>query len=177
MPISHLSLVNQKLAFAGFTITLLNGSLDRQKSGQKLEFQALCDAAVFHMMMALHFYLRELAEHHQIKNSSAIHSIQDLSTALRQLDKVSSVSSEILTLSELDGSWLNQLIQYFDQLSKSPEKLKEKKAFGQEHLIEIVELTEVDGQRPIDLTPELLTLWFESFRALVIRQRETNAEY
>lgn len=177
MPISHLSLVNQKLAFARATISLLNDSSEEQKNARKLEYQALCDAAVFHMMMALHFYLRELAEHHQIKNPSAIHSVQDLSAALQQLDKTSSVSSEILTLSELDDSWLNQLIQYFEQLSKSPEKLKEKKAFGQEHLIEIVELTEVDGQRPIDLTPELLTLWLESFRALVARQRETSAEY
>lgn len=177
MSISHLSLVNQKLAFAGVTLSLLNSPSGEQINSRKLELQALADAAVFHMMMALHFYLRELAEHHQIKNPAAIHSVQDLNTALQQLDKASSVSSEIVALSQLNGSWLNQLIQYYELLSQSPEKPKEKKAFGQEHLIEIVELAEVNGPAPINLTPELVTLWLESFRALVIRQRETSAEY
>ena len=177
MSISHLSLVNQKLAFAGATLSLLNSPSGEQINSRKLELQALGDAAVFHMMMALHFYLRELAELHQIKNPAAIYSVQDLNTALLQLDKTSSVSSEIVALSQLNGSWLNQLIQYYEQLSKSPQKPKDKKAFGQEHLIEIVELTEANGQPSINLTPELLTLWLESFRALVIRQRETSAEY
>jgi hypothetical protein len=178
MSISHLSLVNQKLAFAGATIGLLNNSPDEKKRGLcKLEAQALVDAVVFHLMMALHFYLRELAEQHQITAPTAIHSVRDLIIALQQANKVSSESSELLALTQLSGSWLNQLTQYYDHIFKSPEKPKEKKAFGKENLIALIELTETQGQVLPNLTLELLASWLESFRALVIRQRETSAEY
>ena len=177
MTISHLSLVNQKLAFAKATIGLFNKSLDEQKNARKLETQALAEAAVFHMMMALHFYLRELAEHHQIKNPSAICSVKDLCAALQQIDKTSSESAELFALSQLKDSWLSQLTEYYGQLSKSPEKPKEKKSFGQESLIALVEVDEVHGRPLLDLTSALLASWLENFCTLVIRHRETCAEY
>jgi hypothetical protein len=173
MSISHLSLVNQKLAFAGAIIRLLNAPQIRQP----LEQQALVDAAAFHLAMGLHFYLRELAEHHRIKNVSAIYSVQDLVAALQQSDSTSSESSELLSLTQANGTWLHQLTGYYTQLSKSPEKPKEKKAFGQENLIDLVELTEVDESPLLKLTPELLASWFDNFRVLVLRQRDTSAEY
>ncbi len=173
MSISHLSLVNQKLAYASAIIRLLN----EHPARQPLEQQALVDAAVFHLAMGLHFYLRELAEHHRIKNLSVINSVQDLVAALQQSDSTSSESSELLSLTETNETWLNQLSGHYAQLSKSPEKPKEKKAFGQENLIELVELTEADETPLLKLTPELLASWLESFRALVLRQRDTSAEY
>lgn len=177
MSISHLSLVNQKLAYAGAIITTLNTPLPEQKAAQQLQQQALSDAAVFHLQMALHFYLRELAGHHHIKNLSTINSVSDLAAALQQADGVSSESSELSSLVQTNNTWLNQLTRYYDQLFKSPEKPKEKKAFRQENLIELVELTEVNEPPSLQLTPELLASWLHSFRALVIRQRETSAEY
>lgn len=173
MSISHLSLVNQKLAYASAIIRLLN----EHPARQPLEHQALVDAAVFHLAMGLHFYLRELAEHHRIKNLSAINSVQDLVAALQQSDSVSSESSELLSLAQTSDAWLNQLTGYYAQLSKSPEKPKEKKAFGQENLIALLELTEIDETPLLKLTPELLASWLDSFRALVVRQRDTSAEY
>jgi hypothetical protein len=173
MSISQLSLVNQKLAYASVIIKLLNDP----HTSQKLEQQALADAAAFHLAMGLHFYLRELAEHNRIKNLSAINSVQDLVTALQQSDSVSSESSELLSLAQTGDTWLNHLTSYYAQLSKSPEKPKEQKAFGQENLIELVELTEIDEQPLLKLTPELLVSWLDSFRALVVRQRDTSAEY
>lgn len=177
MSISHLSLVNQKLAYANSVISLLNSSSSAPETGYKLQQQALGDAAVFHMAMALHFYLRELAEHHHIKNLSAINSVQDLVAVIQQTDRASSESSELLSLVQTNGTWLNQLTLYHNQLSKSPEKPKEKKAFGHENLIKVVELTEVEESSALQITPELLAAWLDSFRALVIRQRETSAEY
>ena len=178
MPSSHLSLVNQKLAYASSIIDLLSEPLADLHSAQRLERQALGDAAVFHLVMALHFYLRELAEHHYLKNLSAIHSVEDLLAALLQVEKVSSESSELLLLTQTAGTWLNQLLGYYDQLSKSPEKRKEKKSFGQDNLIELVELSgDVEGQSALKLTSELLLLWLNSFRLLIARQRETSAEY
>jgi hypothetical protein len=177
MSISHLSLVNQKLAYASSVISLLKSSLAEPQAAHRLQQQALCDAAVFHLAMALHFYLRELAGHHRIKNLLAINSIQDLVSALHQVDQISSESSELFELVHATGTWLNQLTRYYYHLAQSPEKPKEKKSFGQENRIELIELTEADSQLPVQLTPELLTSWLDSFRALVARQRETSAEY
>lgn len=177
MSISHLSLVNQKLAYANALITLINTLNSAPQTGSKLQLQALADGALFHLSMAVKFYLRELAEHHHIKNVSAINSVQDLVEVLRQADRVSSESSELLSLARTKGAWLNQLEHYYSQLSKSPEKPKEKKAFGNENLIELVELAESDGFLSLQLTAELLTSWLDSFRTLIIRQRETSAEY
>ena len=173
MSISHLSLVNQKLAYASAIIKQLNEPQIRQK----LEWQALADAAVFHLAMGLHFYLRELAEHHRIKNLSAINCMGDLVAALQQSDSDSSESSELISLAQTKDTWLNQLIGYYAQLSKSPEKSKERKAFGQESLIELIDLTEADEPPLLKLTPELLASWLDSFRILVVRQRDTSAEY
>jgi hypothetical protein len=170
MSISHLSLVNQKLAHAGAIISLLNESQSRQK----LERQALFDAAVFHLQLGLHFYLRELADYHRIKNLSKIDSVQGLLLAMHEADRVSSEASELASLSEVGDSWLSQLSGAYAQLFKSPEKAKEKKAFGHEGLIE---LREVDENAPIVFSPEHLDSWLNSFKALVIRQRNTCAEY
>lgn len=177
MPISHLSLVNQKLAYADSIINLLNATSAEPTAAQRLQFQALGDAAVFHLVTALHFYLRELAEHHRIKNPSAINTVQDLVTGLHQLDKASSESSELFELAETTDTWLNQLMHYHGQVSQSPKKPKEKKAFGQENQVELIELTEADSQAELQLTPDILASWLDCFRALVMRQRETSAEY
>lgn len=177
MSISHLSLVNQKLAYASSIIIALNTDSAELTAAQKLRQQALSDGAVFHLAMALHFYLRELAEYHRIKNLIAINSVQDLAVALLEADRTSSESSELLELVRTNDSWLSQLVAYYDQLSKSPEKPKEKKAFGQENLIELVELGGPENQPLLQLTPKLLSLWLDSFRALIMRQRETSVEY
>lgn len=173
MSISHLSLVNQKLAYAAASINLLK----KLESRQSLEWQALSDAVIFHLSTALHFYLRELAEHHRIYNLSSIDSVQRLAAELQGSDKMSSESSELIALAQTNGTWLNQLTAYHNKLFESPHKPKEPKSFGRDNLIELVELVEVDTPPSLILTPELLTSWLDSFRALVIRQRETNAEY
>jgi hypothetical protein len=173
MSITHLALVNQKLAYAASIIRLLKTGSGAFHSAQKLEQQALGDAAVFHMGMALRFYLRELAEQHNIRNFSAINSIPDLAAALAQADKVSSELSELVGLAQ-SNDWLGQLVNYHDSLSKSPSKPKEKKAFGQENLIELTELEEALPSPPL---PDQLVSWLDSFRSLIARQRETSAEY
>ena len=177
MSISHLSLVNQKLAFANALVTSLSSVTTELTTTQKLHQKALTDAVVFHLITALHFYTRELAELQRIKNLSAINSVQDLVVALEQMDGASSEVSELLVLAQTDNAWLNQLTSYYRQLFQSPEKSKERKSFGQENLIEFVELTDAESQAALQLTPKLLALWLDNFRALLARQRETNAEY
>lgn len=177
MTISHLSLVNQKLAYANVIIRNLEDSTSAINAAQKLNQQALGDAVVFHLMTALHFYLRELAEHQSIKNLSAINSTQDLIESLEQADRISSESIELHALSQTPGSWLCQLLNYHDHLLQSPKKRKEKKSFGQENLIVLVELTEAEDQAPLALSKDALKSWLSSFHDLIIRQRETSAEF
>ncbi len=177
MTISHLSLVNQKLAYARAIIRNLEAPTPELNAAQRLNRQALGDAVVFHLIVALHFYVRELAEHQSINNLSAINSTQDLLTVLQQADRVSSESIELHTLSQTPDSWLYQLLGYHDQLLQSPEKPKEKKSFGQENLIALVELTEPSDRAPFELCADHLNSWFNDFRDLITRQRETSAEF
>lgn len=173
MAISYLSLTNQKLAYAQAIIR----NLESPTAKQKLESCALYDAAVFHLAVALHFYLRELAEHGGIKNLAAINSIEDLVKALQQINRSSAEVAELYRLQGTANNWLHDLTGYYDQVFQSPEKPKEKKSFVQENRIELIELSDTDRQTQLELTPKLLSSWLNEFRALVTRQRETNAEY
>ena len=177
MTISHLSLVNQKLAYANAINRKLLSSSAEIPHRQKLEQQALIDAVIFHLATALHFYLRELAENYRLKEPALINTIADLNTALAQADKISSESNELYAMHQDKSSWLCQLQSCYDRLFSSPKKPKEKKSFGAENLIELIELSEFDSHVPIELTPELLSSWISSFQALIMRQRETSAEY
>ncbi len=177
MAVNHLSLVNQKMAFANAILQRLDISTSELSSKQKLEQQALKDAVIFHLITALHFYLREIAENCRIKNLIQINSIEDLIGALSQADRASSEAEELNDLSQTADSWLSYLLQYRSQLLRSPEKPKEKKSFGQDNLIELVEVFESDINKCPELTPQLLTSCFDSFRALIMRQRETSAEF
>lgn len=175
MSISHLQLVNQKLAFANSIIASLTTSDDTATT--KLQQQALTDAAVFHLATALHFYVRELAEQHRIMGLQGISSITDLASTLQKLDKYSSEVSELFELEQTNNSWLNQLTRYHAQLFRSPEKAKEKKAFGQENAINVIELSDADEAASLNLTVDVLVTWLNEFRSLITRQRETTAEY
>lgn len=177
MPINHLQLVNQKLAFANSIIASLELQPSDLTTTQALQQRALKDSVVFHLATALRFYVRELAELHRVANVRAINSIDDLAAALNGLDKVSPEVSELVEVGHAPDSWLNQLIRYYNQLFDSPEKAKEKKAFGQENTINLIELREVDDVIPIELTIGVLAVWLDNFRALIARQRETSAEY
>jgi hypothetical protein len=177
MSINHLQLVNQKLAFASSIIASLTASSDNTATISKLQQQSLKDAAVFHLATALHFYVRELAEQHRITGLQVIFSIADLVSTLQKLDKYSSEASELLEIEQTNNSWLNQLTRYHTQLFRSPEKVKEKKAFGQGNAINVIELTEAEEIASLDLTVNLLEIWQNEFRALIARQRETTAEY
>ncbi|MEN0037497.1 MAG: DUF6586 family protein [Cellvibrio sp.] len=174
MSINHLQLVNQKLAFASSIIASLVADTSTDSS---LLQKALKDSVVFHLATALHFYVRELAEHQRIVNMQSINSVSDLASTLKELDKYSSEVSELVELEQLSSSWLNQLTRYYEQLLSSPAKEKEKKAFGQENIINVVELADADEIAMLNLTTDVLSAWASSFRSLIARQRETSAEY
>lgn len=171
MAITHISLVNQKLAYAKATLGLLTS----MSEPSRLQQQALIDACVFHLVSGYRFYLRELGENYRVKNLALITNIQQLINALTAIDKTPSEATELATLEAAPESWLAQLLGYFDVLQQSPAIVKEAKAFESEVLIQAVDVTDTQASSPPN-TKEL-AMALDNFRQLIQRQRETSAEY
>lgn len=174
---SYIALVNQKIGFATALLSLSETLMDKVSNKQKLQQQALYEAVVLHLYTAFHFYLRELAENNNIKKPEVITSIAALVDALDQLGKNPSEVAELKRLTECPESWLSKLLEYRDAVFKSPIKKIEKKAFETEKLIELIDLTQDEKPISIELDSILLTCWLDEFKTLVVRQRETGAEY
>lgn len=172
MAITHLSLVNQKLAYAKATL-----SLATDDNLGRLQQQALVDACVFHLVSAYRFYLRELGENYRVKNLMAINDSKQLMIALSALDKAPSEATELVTLEAEAQSWLAQLLAYFESLQQSPTVMKEAKAFVSDELIQAVDITNAPTEPSPPPTANDLTAALDNFRQLVQRQRETSAEY
>ena len=177
MPITHLSLVNQKFAFAHANLVDMELSNVKLSGAQKVRQQALADAVVFHLTTALCFYVRELADQYRVKNATILISIEELYMALDDLGINSSEVNELIALKEEPDTWLHLLLLHEQMIFKSPEKAKEKKAFVTVDTIEFVDVTEINEQPSLNITRELLTEWLAGFRDLVTRQRSTYAEY
>lgn len=175
---THLSLVNQKAGFATAALTLLKNNAESGEGKLSLVQQAIHESVLLHLYTAFHFYLRELADNNGIKNSEAIDSLQALAVALNQLGKSPSEVVELQDLAAQRGSWLNSFLRQYEGIFQSPPKKIEKKSFGAENFIEVVDLT---GQQEESLDKALnvdsLRYWLNEFKSLVLRQRETGAEY
>ncbi|OZY85036.1 hypothetical protein CBP51_17970 [Cellvibrio mixtus] len=179
MSISNFSLVNQKLAFAK-TLCVLAGeaslSSSISHSALRLRQDALLSSCAFQLSLAFHFYLREIADRSYLKNSGAISSLDELAQSLTQSDKYPSEIIELRELASQSGSWLEQLLRYTQAASQSPRKEKEQKSFPQDNLILAVDITASEEQS-LSLTLEVVEFWAEAFRAMVLRQRDTSAEF
>ncbi len=174
MAITHISLVNQKLAY----VKALEALLVADEHGlSRLQQQALIDACVFHLVSAYRFYLRELGENYRVKNLALINNIEQLIIALNAIDKSPSEAAEIAMLEAEAESWLASLLSYYDLLQQSPVAVKEAKAFPSDGLIQVVDLTETPSTSASPLTTHHITAALNSFRHLIQRQRETSAEY
>jgi hypothetical protein len=181
--INNLSIVNQKLAFAKATERLLSKEVVAQM--QAIQVQSLTQSFLSHLGLAFHFYVRELAERYQLKNTHTINSVDELIKSLASVGKVASEAEELHALLRAQESWLAQLQLYYQALFISPEKPIEKKAFPvaepTDNLINLIEVNEICQVDPLEqlkqLTPELLSAWLNQFQLLIDRQRDTSAEY
>lgn len=180
MSISNFSLVNQKLAFAKTLCALVRESLVSSSinhSGLHLREHALLSSSVFQLSLAFHFYLREVADRNYLKSSGVISSLDELALSLAQSDKHPSEIVELQELADQQGSWLGQLLSHINESRQSPRKEKEKKSFQQDNLILAVDITAVEEVQSFPLTLELVESWLEAFRSMVMRQRDTGAEF
>ncbi len=172
---THLSLVNQKLGFAS-AMLLLAADSEAVQTGS-LRFRAIQESVLLHLHTAFHFYLRELAETNGFKMPELINSLDSLTNALNQLGKQPSELVELQSLFAQDGSWLSQLHHRYKLVFTSPPKRSEKKAFTQEGMIELVDLSRGEPQENTELDVKILADWVGEFKALILRQRETGVEY
>lgn len=168
-------MVNQKLGFASAMLLLAADSEAVPKGS--LRFRAIQESVLLHLYSAFHFYQRELAEANGVKQPELIGSLDSLAGALHQLGKQPSEVAELQSLCAEEGSWLSQLLNHYKQVFGSPPRAPEKKAFVQEGMIELVELSQDETPINIELDIKILGEWMVEFKALVLRQRETGAEY
>ncbi|PUA29836.1 MAG: hypothetical protein B0W54_04580 [Cellvibrio sp. 79] len=175
---SHLSLVNQKVSFASATLSLLENATEIGGGNSSLVQKALCESVLLHLYTAFHFYLRELADNNGIKNPAAIDSLPALVAGLNQLGKSPSEVVELQDLVAYQRGWLNSFLMQYERIFKSPAKKVEKKSFGTENFIELIDLTE-QQEELLDMALNISSLqhWLNEFKSLVLRQRETGAEY
>lgn len=174
---TNFSLVNQALAFANTLQVMASEVADPSTSAGKLRQDALLTSSAFHLGRAFHFYLREIAERCLLKNAAAIDSLGELEQLLVQAGRHSQDMEELLALAREQDSWLSRLQRHAKEFMQSPPEEQEKKAFPQNNLIHAVDLTAVDEKAVLVLTPNLVCDWQEAFRSLVLRQRDTSAEF
>ncbi len=172
---THLSLVNQKLGFAS-TLLLLAADSELISVGS-LRCRAIQESILLHLYTAFHFYQRELAELNGIKMPELIGSMDSLVNGLNQLGKQPSEVLELQSICAEKGSWLNQLLNQYKLIFISPPKAVEKKAFVQEGMIELVDVSQDAIEVNAELDLKILAEWLNEFKALILRHRETGAEY
>ncbi len=169
-----LALVNQKLAYARATKTLLDTLSLPANASQRLQQQALLDAGAFHLMCAYRHYLRELGENYALPRVTHIDSEEALRKAFVAQGKSPAELQELQQLCDRGDTWLSRLkTAYRDcwQLADNPPA-----ASASDGKIQILDLDapEVSGG-PVNRTK--LAEWYGALTELIDRQRETSAEY
>jgi hypothetical protein len=176
MAISHLSIVNQKLVHAGTLLAMASASGAPSSTAERLKSRALIDSAVLHLGLAYIFYLRELGENYRIKGLAQINNAAQLAAALESANKSPSEARELMSLEQDQHTWLHQMLAAHALLQRSPEPEKPQKAFPSGQFIQLVEVTDTP-EGPVPLESARVSGWLAEFRTLIIRQRDTSAEF
>lgn len=166
-----LTRVNQKLAQAKI---LLSG-VD-EASLTPIHCSSLMEAAAFHLMSAYQHYLRELTETYGLKHAIGVRTELDLIKAFEAAKKHPAEADELSALRNDANSWLAQLHVYYDSLWQRPKQANPQASDqSDDNLISTVNVDVIDNLPPVSL--ETIKQWLGEFVALVMRQRETSAEF
>ncbi len=164
-----LNRVNQKLAQAKSLLDDIDEAVCTP-----IHLNSVKEAAAFHLICAYQHYLREIAESYWLKNSVNIQTEADLIAAFQAAKKYPVEAEELITLRKDANSWLGQLHTYYESLWLAP-AIALNDIQSDEILIKTVNLESNFDVAQVDLT--LIASWRESFTSLVVRQRETSAEF
>lgn len=161
-----LTRVNQKLMQAKQLLQGIN-----EDSLTPICRNALLESAAFHLACAYQHYLREIAETYGLKNIIALRSEVDLITAFETAKKYPVEARELNDLRKDRSSWLSQLHFYYESLWQTPISID---AQENENFINLVN---VDEPGIPEITLSVIQNWHSDFVALILRQRETSAEF
>jgi len=161
-----LTRVNQKLMQAKHLLQVVDAD-----SLMPVHLNALLEGAAFHLICAYQHYLREIAETYGLKNAVALRSEDDLMGAFEAAKRYPAEAEELVALRKDAKSWLVQLQNYYDSLWRLPVV---KDARDSDNLINLVNMDSADAAE-VDLGAA--QGWQRDFMALVLRQRETSAEF
>jgi len=172
---THLPIVNQKLMNAGALLDLAGACLYPVNRLGNVALRALLESAVFQLDAAFILYLRELGETYGLKQVAGISSLDGLIQALQQAGKSPGETQELTQLLSAKNSWLSQLLVSSANNLASPAPVREAKAFPEAEAIALIDITQVAEVLKPDLGA--IEVWLQSFKALVVRQRDTSSEY
>ena len=160
-----LTRVNQKLAQA----KLLMSDVD-EETLKPIHRNSLLEATAFHLTCAYQHYIREIAETYGLKHAIGLQNESDLIKAFEAAKKHPAEADELVLLRLDANSWLAQLQRYYDSLWQVPQLATPQAA---EELISLVDVDKIVAA----VTVESVRQWHAEFVALVLRQRETSAEF
>ena len=160
-----LTRVNQKLAQA----KLLISGVD-EDSLKLIHRNALLEASAFHLVCAYQHYVREIAETYGLKHAIGLKDETDLMKAFEAAKKHPAEAEELVALRLNASSWLAQLQNYYDSLWQVPKPVS---PHATEGLISLVDVDKI----VVPVNFKLVQEWHAEFVALVLRQRETSAEF
>jgi len=177
MSATNRALVNQKLSCARALLKLINDLPAPLPANVRTLQVGLLQGAVFHLITAYRFYLREIAENHQIQTHAQINNENQLSAALESSGKASSDASELASLQHDSDSWLAKLYGAYAAIGQLPVKKDIDHAeAAHDHLIAAVLIDQESPDAEV-LTAQQLLAWEKAFSDLISRQREVGAEY
>lgn len=161
-----LTRVNQKLMQAKQLLQVVDPD-----SLMPVHLNALLEGAAFHLICAYQHYLREIAETYGLKNVVSLRSEEDLIGAFEAAKKYPAEAEELVALRKDAKSWLVQLQSYYDSLWRLP-------VVNQHHDSDnLISLVNMDSVDLIEVDLVVIQGWQRDFMALVLRQRETSAEF
>ncbi len=169
MPNLSLTRVSQKLAQAKILLDCVD-----EAAITPIHLNSLKEAATFHLICAYQHYLREIAEAYWLKNIINIRTETDLINAFQVAKKQPAEAEELIALRNDANSWLGQLHTYYESLWMMPSVVAHEPE-SDDLLIKTINLESSFDMAQVNLA--LISFWHESFIALVMRQRETSAEF
>lgn len=161
-----LTRVNQKLMQAKHLLQVVDVN-----SIAPVHLNALLEGATFHLICAYQHYLREIAETYGLKNLVVLRSEDDLIGAFEAAKKYPAEAEELVTLRKDAKSWLVQLQNYYDSLWRLPVANEKRDSDN------LINLVNMDSANPVEVDLGVIQGWQRDFTALVLRQRETSAEF
>ena len=169
---SYLSAVNQKLLFAKKLIQLCEANAPKDKHLQI----AIAQSITLHLGQAWAWHLQDVASNYKVKDPSIILSVDDLERSLISDGKQPAESTELKQLFYSHGSWANNMLFAFSQLSALPVIRKAEMDVDRLPMISLDDASN-SKRKAIDWNLTEAIDWSKKMNELVERHRDMMIEF